>query len=751
MLVERINKNFLIFSNEPLKKALEKIDVNLVKIVFVIESNNQLIGSLTDGDIRRFLINNPKANIQDSLCVQAMNPDPKMYDKSQSSRTIASLFTEGVTCLPVVDSLKRIVQVIFKDLDGFYIGSNQISNTSESFIIAEIGNNHQGRMSAAKKLVDKVKDSGANCAKFQMRNIKNLYKSEGKIDDSADLGAQYTMDLLSKYQLANDELFEVFDYCYEKGIKPLCTPWDLDSLELLESYGMEAYKIASADLTNFELLEAAAATGKPLICSTGMSAENEITATYNFLRERGVMFCFLHCNSTYPTPYRDINLNYMNRLSKITNDNLVGYSGHDRGHSVVLGAIAMGAKIIEKHITLDKNQKGTDHKVSLLPKEFKNMVNDIRNLEEAMGSIDSPRQLTQGEMINRENLAKSLVANQNIEKGTKITRDLVTIKSPGLGLQPNMIDSLIGKKAIRDIQNNDFFYKTDIEGIIQKKSNYSFSRPFGVPVRYHDFLSIKENTNLDFVEFHLSYQDMDLDINNYLSGTYDIDFCVHSPELFAEDHILDLCSKDDDYIKKSKTLLQEVINITRELVKFFPKTEKPIIVLNAGGWNKDGFISAEEIALKYSILEKALKDLDIENVQIAIQTMPPFPWHFGGQSFHNLFIKSEDIIKFCENNKKIKICLDVSHSMMAANYFGFDLYKFIQDISPYVVHMHVVDALGYDGEGVEIGKGDVDFDKLANVLYTNLKGVQFLPEVWQGHKNKGEGFWKALNFLNKKF
>ena len=748
MLSSRINRNFIVYENDFLNTALEKIDRNVTKIVFVIKENNSLIGSLSDGDIRRALLTKPSIDIAAAKCSDFMNRDVTFISQGDKNKPFADLFVNGRNCIPIVDLRKRVVQVVFKDLHGFYIGNNEISLESKAFIIAEIGNNHQGSLSAAKKLVDAVIASGADCAKFQMRNMESLYKNKGNNKDSSiDLGAQYTLDLLSKFQLSNSNLFKVFDYCYENGIKPMCTPWDLDSLKLLEDYGMESYKIASADFTNYELLEAAAATGKPLICSTGMSSEVEIISSTNFLIERGANFALLHCNSTYPTPFKDVNLRYLKQLKKIAKNNIVGYSGHERGYCVVLGAVAMGAKIIEKHITLDKGLEGTDHRVSLLPGEFKEMVKQIKNLEEAIGLEDKPREITQGELINRENLAKSLVATSDIKKGETITRTNISIKSPGLGLQPNKIDALIGKKATRNIKKNDFFFLTDIEGEIEKKKNYKFSRPCGVPVRYHDFKPIVKDTNLDFVEFHLSYGDMSLKLEDFFTKKLDINFCVHSPELFAEDHILDLCSLDEAYRAKSIKLFQNVIQVTKNLNKFFPNTKNPIIVLNAGGWNADGFLPAEHITGRYKILEDSFSKLNTEGVVIAIQTMPPFPWHFGGQSYHNLFIQSDEISNFCKKNKNIKICLDVSHSMMAANYFGFDFYDFVTQISPYVVHLHIVDAKGDDGEGIEIGKGDVDFLKLAKILNKNLPTVQFLPEVWQGHKNGGEGFWNALNFL----
>ena len=750
MISSRINKDFIISQDSTLNTALTKIDSNSSKIVFVIGIDNSLVGSLSDGDIRRYLIKNPSSDFSSIACKEAMNKKYKCFNRENVKSKLSDLFGEGVNCVPIVDSKLRIVQIAFKNFDGFFIGSHEISASSSVFTIGEIGNNHQGDLKNAKELIDILKDSGADCAKFQMRNMTQLYKNKGSNnDDSADLGAQYTLDLLSKFQLSNKDLFAAFDYCYSKDIKPLCTPWDSISLQSLEDYGMEAYKVASADFTNFPLLEDLANTGKPLICSTGMSTESEIIASTRFLEEKGVSFVLLHCNSTYPTPFKDINLNYINRLKDISNSSFVGYSGHDKGFEVVLGAVALGSKVIEKHITLNTSWEGTDHKVSLMPDEFRSMIQQIRNLEDAIGVSQGPREISQGEMINRENLAKSLVANKHISKGSIISRSMISVKSPGLGLQPNKLDDLIGKTANREIQKNDYFFQSDIDGMIEKKNIYKFDRPFGVPVRYHDFTKIINDTNLDFVEFHLSYKDMTVAIDEFLTEEYEMNFCVHSPELFAGDHILDLCSEDEDYRKKSIGLFQEVVNVTNKLKKYFPKTKKPIIVLNAGGWDPKGFSDEHVKNQKYKIFSESISQLDLSGVQVAIQTMPPFPWHFGGQSYHNLFILEKEILNFCKNHSDIKICLDISHSMMAANYYGFNLYEFIESISQFVVHLHIVDAKGSDGEGVEIGKGDVDFQKLASVLNNKIPNVQFLPEVWQGHKNSGEGFWKALNYLEQ--
>jgi sialic acid synthase SpsE/sugar phosphate isomerase/epimerase len=744
MLLTKNIQQYICFTESNIIDVLKKINENKSRVIFVVTEHGYLQGSISDGDVRRWLTEGKDLDLN-ALAKTIMNRNVKKFALGADKSVIEKVFHTGIDCVPLIDKSGHLVQLAFQAKSGFFVKNREVSEHSPSFIIAEIGNNHQGDINLAKDLVDHAVAAEVDCVKFQMRNMENLYKNSGKNDVTADLGAQYTLDLLSKFQLTNDELIEVFEYAKSQGVLPLCTPWDIESLKTLENYGMEAYKVASADFTNFELLEAVANTGKPFFCSTGMSSEAEIKETVAFLGRFGANYVLLHCNSTYPTPFKDVNLKYITRLKEITGQ-LVGYSGHERGICIPIASIALGATVIEKHLTVDTTLEGTDHRVSLLPNELKEMVKQIRQVEEGLGSDKKPREISQGELMNRENLAKSLVAIRDIKLGETITRDLVEIKSPGQGLQPNRLTDLIGTKAERVITTGDFFYMSDIMGQIEKR-NYKFGRPFGVPVRYHDFRKILEGTNLDFVEFHLSYNDMNIDLSEYFSGDETIGFAVHSPELFANDHILDLCSDDPQYLTKSKGLLQDVVNVTRKLNQYFPQTKNPVIVVNAGGWNPNGFIDEKLKPGKYQLISDALNELDLKGVTIAIQTMPPFPWHFGGQSYHNLFVCADEIVSFCKNNPKIKICLDISHSMMACNYYGWDLIEFVRKVAPYNVHLHIVDAKGVDGEGVEIGKGDVDFTVLMRLLNNENANVQFIPEVWQGHKNGGEGFWSALEFL----
>ena len=226
-----------------------------------------------------------------------------------------------------------------------------------------------------------------------------------------------------------------------------------------------------------------------------MTTPEEVQVSVSFLNKRNVDFVLLHCNSTYPAPFHDINLLWMNSLKKI--HPLIGYSGHERGTSVSLAAVSLGACVIERHFTLDRNMEGPDHAASLEYNEFKSLISGIREIEEALGD-GSSRHLSQGEMINRENLGKSLVAATALSKGTILKAEDIKVLSPGQGLAPHMYETLLGKELKRDMLSEDFFFPSDIDQILTKPRPYKFKHPWGVPVRYHDFAKYNEVISPDF-------------------------------------------------------------------------------------------------------------------------------------------------------------------------------------------------------------------------------------------------------------
>ena len=618
-----------------------------------------------------------------------------------------------------------------------------IISKNKTFIIAEIGNNHNGSFERAIEMIDKVVEMGADCAKFQMRNMSEVYRSKSLTSSGEDLGTEYIIDLLKTFELDINEQKKISDYCKEKGILYMCTPWDLKSVDILESFNVPAYKVASADLTNIPLISKLIRTKKQLILSTGMSTEAEIKITVDFLNKNNADFILLHCNSTYPAPLHDINLNWINQLKKIHNK--VGYSGHERGINVSLAAVALGAKVIERHFTLDRNMEGPDHAASLEFNEFSNLIAGIREIEISLGK-SKKRILSQGEMINRENLSKSLVASRDLKKNEIISENDIKVLSPGQGLSPQNFESLVGIKLKRDVGFEDYFFKSDLEDTIEIDKNFKFKRPWGIPVRYHDFKKFNNLIDPNFFEFHLSYSDMNLDPSDYLDDKYDCGFVVHAPELFKGSHLMDLATPDEEYRKVSMLETQKVIDITRGLKKYFPNESKPMIVANIGGFIMDKPFEEKIKSSYYEQFFESLNELDTEGVEIIPQTMAPFPWHFGGQRYQNIFVHADEIVHYCKKYG-IRMCFDVSHSMLTSNHFNEDFYNFSKKIAPYTAYLHIGDSKGLNGEGLQIGEGEIDFVKLGKILDDSCPNASFIPEIWQGHKNDGEGFWIALQKL----
>lgn len=747
MIIDKNLSPYIIFYEASIAQALQRIIENRTTVIFAVNEENILKGLFTNGDFLRWVVKQPTVDLNRSLEV-VLNKN-YIYATDEEDYKVVATRLKNAQYIPIVDQRHRLTAIARFNDGMIRIGPYALSKYSPAFIVAEIGINHNGSFDLAKKLIDSSIKSGANCAKFQMRDLSSLYINAGNADDAREnLGSQYTLDLLSRFQLSPDEMFALFDYCKKHEIMPLCTPWDLNSLRLLEQYGMQAYKVASADMTNHTLLQEMAKTGKPLICSTGMSDEVEIIETIKLLQSMGTQYILLQCNSTYPAPFKDINLRYMMRLAEL-GDCLIGYSGHERGIHVAVAAVSMGAKVIEKHITLDRNMEGNDHKVSLLPDEFSMMVEAIRQVEIAIGS-DSPRQITQGERMNRANLAKSLIINCNLEIGQTIRADMIDVKSPGRGLQPNFMKDIVGKIARRRFFVGDFFYPSDLDVTTVSARDYRFKRRWGVPVRYHDYKLLLERSNPDFLEFHLSYKDMERNIEQFFDREYDLDLIVHSPDLFPGDHLLNLAADDEGQRRRSIEKLQQVIEITRSLKVYFKRASKPLIVASLGGFSKDGFVDPALRPEMYARIADSLSQLDQHGVEIVGQTLPPFPWYFGGQLFLNLFVNPKDTADFCEKYG-YRLCFDVSHSKLACNHFNWSFMEFVESIGSHIAHLHIVDAKGVDGEGLQIGDGDIDFHALADYLDRVAPSATFIPEIWQGHENEGEGFWIALNRLEKWF
>lgn len=618
------------------------------------------------------------------------------------------------------------------------IDNTMIGDGYRTYIIAEIGINHNGDEEVARQLIDVAAKAKVDAVKFQKRHLPSLYTRD-VLDhpEKYEQNFQYMIPLLKKIELSDESYVRLKRYCDDKGISFLCTPFDQVSADFLRVIGVSAYKIASADLTNSSLLQHIGSFKKPVILSTGMSSWEEVEKAVEVLQKMESPYALLHCKSVYPVWPRDVNLHMIGKLRRFGVP--VGYSGHEVGITIALVAASMGANIIEKHITLDKKMAGPDHKVSLEPHELRRLVRDIRVADEAIGN--TKRIMLRGEVMNREVFAKSLLATCAIAKGTVITREMIEVKGPGKGLAPDKLDVLIGRKAVRALAVGSFFMESDLHDQEEVGFNTVFDSQWGLIARFSDFKEMMIHKPR-MLEFHLA--EMDTKIAFAPDREYDCGLIVHAPE-YLGDKVMDLCSLNEDLRKKSVTLVREVIDVTCGLARYF--NGKPKLIAHPGAMSFQGKLDKKlmRTALTRSLAE-IREDPAIDRVELLFENLPPYPWYFGGQWKGNYFMSAAEIVEFCQENR-MKICFDLSHAALYCNAKEIDLAVQVKTMLPYTSHLHLADGYGLDGEGVQFEEGSIDLKKIIP-LFSGFTG-SWTPEIWRGHLNNGYGFLQALNYLKQ--
>ena len=619
------------------------------------------------------------------------------------------------------------------------IGERVIGDGHPAYIIAEIGVNHNGFLDLAIKLIDVAVDAGADAVKFQKRDLDKLYAK--KYLDNANAGEKtlrYLLPILQQVELSDGDYDEIVEYCQKKNITFMASAFDVQSADFLDRLGVPAYKVASADLTNLPLLDHLAQKMKPLILSTGMSRMEEVEFTVDFLKQRGVDFALLHCNSTYPAAFEDINLRFMDQLRRF--DVPVGYSGHERGIAVSTVAAAMGASIIERHITLDRTMDGPDHAASLEPQGFKKMVRDIRQVSMALGTGEE-KFFSRGEILNREVLGKSLVAARRVEPGEVVSSSMVMVKGPALGLSPQRYPELLGKRIERVIEEDEPFLDRDLGIQFMLDLEHVLPMDYGFTVRFRDdeeMLTYRPR----MLEYHFTDQDLDEHYpgRDHSAGSEQpLQLVVHAPE-FWDRTLVDLCALEERQRKASRALMQKSIDLTREMASYF--VGKPKVVIHPGAMSLDHPIP-NRIAL-YDNLRRSVQELDFDGVELLLENLPPHPWYFGGQWLTNAFMDAYEIRDFLDS-MGLDMCYDTSHSKLYCNWAHVDFYEQARVLLPYTRHLHLSDGAGLDGEGLQIGEGTIDWVHFFRVIgdYTGT----MIPEIWRGHQRQGEGFLIALQRL----
>lgn len=347
-------------------------------------------------------------------------------------------------------------------MPSIQLGRHLVDDDSPAFVIAELGINHQGDLSIAQQLIRTAAECGADAVKFQKRDIGRLLSKEGI--DKPYLGENSFGPTYGEHRLALELSAEDYQslqsLAADLDIAFSASGWDEKSVDFLHDLGIDFFKTASADLTNLGLLAHTAAKGRPLIISTGMATMDEVRAAYEVVSPRAAGLALMQCTSTYPAEFSEIDLPVIGTYRREFPGAVIGYSGHERGIVLPPVAIALGARIIERHLTLDRTMKGSDHAASLEPQGFAKMIRDIRHVEDALGSHE--KRFHESERPIRHKLAKSVVAAADLPEGRILTRDDLMAKGPGTGITPARMDTLVGARLRRSVAADTLLCEADL-------------------------------------------------------------------------------------------------------------------------------------------------------------------------------------------------------------------------------------------------------------------------------------------------
>jgi N-acetylneuraminate synthase len=631
-----------------------------------------------------------------------------------------------------------------KKLNAIKIGNRYVGEGYPCYLIGEVGLNHQGDVNSAIQLIDIAVDAGMDAVKLQKRTLNKIYRQDVLDDPNTyEEGFRYLIPILKETEFGRKEYDIIYDHCIKRGIDFICTPFDEEAVDFLRPYDLPAFKIASGDMNNLILLEKVIGEGKPLIISTGMGSLEEIDRVGAFLNNWDVEVVLLHAISAYPTPVSDTQLNMIKALSDRYGIP-IGLSSHEIGIDISVASVAVGACVIERHITLDKRQEGPDHAASLEPNELREMVKKIRFIEEAMGTTQ--KKVSRIVIRNKETLSKSLVAAIDIKKGTPISRSMVAAKGPGKGISPLNLYDLLGKVAKRNILLDDYFMESDIEDKVDIE-NYipNFETKWGFKGRFHDLDDYNSLYAPKFVEVHLNDKDLEYPFEEIHAGKkYPFEIILHYPTYWHRS-VVDVASVNEAERKEHIKVIQMVIDLSKRIAPFFEG--KPAVVVHMGG------MDIYEVKDNRHILELAydsMRQFKTEGVTFYAENNPPRPWYFSGQWYDNAFCSPYEMVDFCKHFD-VPMCFDFSHAKLYCNVTGFDFDEYVKIVAPVTKHLHICDAYGIDGEGMQIDEGEIDMQKTINILeeHGDLANMTWTPEIWQGHNNRATGFLIGFNRLRK--
>lgn len=600
---------------------------------------------------------------------------------------------------------------------------------SEVIIIAELGINHNGSTDTAIKLIDHAANSGCHAVKFQYRNLTNAYSATVK-----EIGDEILYREIHANHLAPDIILQLSDHAKKLGMKVGISFFEKSDMA---DFGIEItkfdfFKLPSAELNNYILLDALIDIGKHVYISTGCHYENEIKDAFKRLPDNG--WTPMHCTSNYPTAIQNPKLGYLAYLKNHW-DRDIGYSSHDEHWEVCLVAMQMGATVIERHISLDKHADGLDHSSSSTPDEFEKLCLFASNME-IIKSGDLPRVPNQGELLNRQNLGRSFFLNRDVKSGETINMEDLDYRSPNIGISISEIDEFIGQSIAVNSPSGVSLTRSmfkKYEALPNEVIDFAKVNRIALPVRLHDYSELIKQFPITAYEFHLSFREVQDNID-VTSFDWNKEYSIHLPDYINSTKLMDPFSNDRNQRKASIDILERTVQFAKKLQDITGK-EVPVV----GSFS----VIHDDIDNFYQNYSSLLSDYMERGVIIVLQWLPPIAWYFGGSVQLDVMNQERDINYL--NKFNIPICMDICHLLMGKSYYKFNPYKMILQLSQNIKHLHIADSAGIDGEGLQIGDGEPEnTDLIKKILnYDCLKVI----EVWQGHLDQGAGFRESLKRL----
>ncbi len=606
-----------------------------------------------------------------------------------------------------------------------------ISKIGQSYIIAEVGINHDGIKSKAKKLIGLAKKSGVHAVKFQYRNLGNAYSSQAK-----EIGDEMLSKEIGRNYLSPDDLLELS--MYAKSIQLEVGISFFDEKDVLD-FGKEIkvfdfFKVPSVELTNASLISTLMGLDRHIYISLGAHNEEEVSIALGKLPDIG--WTPMHCISNYPVNLQNSNLGYISHLKKKWQCN-VGYSSHDEDWEVCLLAMQLGATVIERHITLDRYSDGLDHSSSSTPNHFEKISRFSRNLQKIL-SGNLPRIPNQGELLNRQNLGRSYFPIKGFPKGHIFQMSDLVYRSPNTGLNKTNIKEYLSKPIQMKLKKGEAITRSLFDQVNPMSQNIiNSAREIGLslPVRLHDLSKMESLFPIGAFEFHLSFDEVlsEVDLKNINPLNK---YSIHLPDYINPTQLIDPFSGNETHRRASLDILERTVILAERLQEL--TSMKVPVVGSFSVVHHDRAIFFEE----YSIL---LKSYENRGVKVIPQWLPPIAWYFGGSVNLNVMNELQDANFIHKHN--LGVCLDICHLILGRNYFNFSTDLLLDSLGDQVEHVHIADAIGVDGEGLSIGSGDAENLPLIkkSLNYDCIKVI----EVWQGHLNNGAGFKEALTKLTK--